>query len=68
MQTAWAIIRILEGGLRYCKEDGLEAEILDPSSPGLVRPDEPHHCRSACKRNPLGGVIGVQKVSLISMV
>ncbi len=42
-RNVWAIIRILEGVLRYCKEDGSEPEILNPGSPGLVRPDEPHH-------------------------
>ncbi len=42
-RDVWAIIRILEGVLRYCKEDGSKPEILNPGSPGLVRPDEPHH-------------------------
>lgn len=39
----WGVINVLEGTLRYCKEDGSIAETLWPGKPGLVRPDEPHH-------------------------
>lgn len=39
----WGVIRVLEGTLRYCKEDGSEPQMLHPGLPGLVRPDEPHH-------------------------
>lgn len=42
-RDVWAIIRILEGELLYCKEDGTGPQLLVPQSPGLVRPDEPHH-------------------------
>jgi tellurite resistance-related uncharacterized protein len=39
----WGVINVLEGALRYCKEDGSADEMLGPEKPGLVRPDEPHH-------------------------
>ncbi len=39
----WGVIRIFEGALRYCKEDGSEPEMLDLGSPGLIRPEEAHH-------------------------
>lgn len=39
----WGVIRISEGALRYCKEDGSEPEMLDPNSPGLIQPEETHH-------------------------
>ena len=38
----WGVIRVFEGTLRYCKEDG-SSDILHPGNPGLVHPDEPHH-------------------------
>ncbi|WP_342454790.1 DUF1971 domain-containing protein [Sphingomonas sp. H160509] len=38
----WGVIRILEGSLRYCREDGT-SRVLDPGMPGLIHPDEPHH-------------------------
>lgn len=38
----WGVIRVIEGTLRYCKEDG-SSDILHPSNPGLIHPDEPHH-------------------------
>lgn len=39
----WGMIRILDGELRYCIEDGSPPQLLTPDRPGLVRPDEPHH-------------------------
>ncbi|MEG3177725.1 DUF1971 domain-containing protein [Sphingomonas sp. RB3P16] len=42
-RDVWGVINVLEGTLRYCKEDGSAPETLTPQSPGLVRPDEPHH-------------------------
>jgi hemoglobin len=38
----WGVIRVFEGTLRYCKEDG-SSDILRPGIPGLIPPDEPHH-------------------------
>jgi tellurite resistance-related uncharacterized protein len=39
----WGVINVAEGQLLYRREDGSAAEMLDPSHPGLVRPDEPHY-------------------------
>ncbi|RVT90919.1 DUF1971 domain-containing protein [Sphingomonas crocodyli] len=39
----WGVIRVLEGALLYCLEDGSPPRILLPGRPGIVRPDEPHH-------------------------
>lgn len=39
----WGVIRVLEGSLRYCREDGSAPVLLTPERPGLVLPDDPHH-------------------------
>ncbi|CAA2159919.1 putative S-adenosyl-L-methionine-dependent methyltransferase TehB [Methylobacterium brachiatum] len=39
---AWALIRILEGELRYCIEDPPFETILTPERPGVVEPEVPH--------------------------
>jgi tellurite resistance-related uncharacterized protein len=38
----WAVIRVLEGRLRYRVLDPSSEEILDSDHPGLVLPDQPH--------------------------
>ena len=40
---AWAVIRVLEGCVRYCIEDGSPCQLLTPDTPGLARPQELHH-------------------------
>ena len=39
----WGIVRVLEGRLRYHDEATGEATILDPSTPGRIRPQALHH-------------------------
>jgi truncated hemoglobin YjbI/tellurite resistance-related uncharacterized protein len=39
----WGLIRVLEGRLLYRLEESGEEMILDPTRPGLVRPQERHH-------------------------
>jgi tellurite resistance-related uncharacterized protein len=39
---AWAVIRILEGELRYCIEDPPFETILTPERPGVVEPEVSH--------------------------
>ena len=38
---AWGIIRVLEGQLRLSFPDG-RTELLDPWTPGLIKPQETH--------------------------
>jgi len=38
----WAIIRVLEGRLRYQVLDPASEVILETGHPGIVRPNEPH--------------------------
>lgn len=38
---AWGVIRMLEGELRLVFPDG-RVELLDPKTPGLIRPEETH--------------------------
>jgi tellurite resistance-related uncharacterized protein len=46
----WAIIRVLDGRLRYQVLEPASEVILEPGYPGLVLPDEPHRVE------PLGPV------------
>jgi len=39
----WGVIRVLEGCVRYRVEAHDQDVILSPGTPGLVRPQEPHH-------------------------
>ncbi|WP_165185068.1 DUF1971 domain-containing protein [Caulobacter soli] len=39
----WGVIRVLEGCVRYRIEAHDHDVILSPGTPGLVRPQEPHH-------------------------
>ncbi|WP_029914416.1 DUF1971 domain-containing protein [Caulobacter sp. UNC358MFTsu5.1] len=39
----WGVIRVLEGCVRYRIEAHDQDVILSPGTPGLVRPQEPHH-------------------------
>jgi hemoglobin len=39
----WGVIRVLEGCVRYRVEAHDHDVILSPGTPGLVRPQEPHH-------------------------
>lgn len=39
----WGVIRVLEGCVRYRIEAHDHEVILSPGTPGLVRPQEPHH-------------------------
>ena len=41
--SVWGIIRVLTGQLRYTIEATGQNVLLDPSRPGLVRPQELHH-------------------------
>ena len=38
----WGIVRVLEGSLRLCFEDGTPELLLAPGRPGLIRPEQPH--------------------------
>ncbi|MEX2375555.1 MAG: DUF1971 domain-containing protein [Dehalococcoidia bacterium] len=38
----WAVIRVLDGRLRYEIFEPASEVILEPSHPGLVLPDQPH--------------------------
>ncbi len=38
---AWGIVRVLEGELTLSFPDG-RTELLDPETPGLIRPEETH--------------------------
>jgi tellurite resistance-related uncharacterized protein len=38
----WGVIRVLEGQLRLSFVDPPEERILQPGSPGLLLPDQPH--------------------------
>jgi tellurite methyltransferase len=40
---AWALIRVLEGKLRYCVEAPLSESIVEPGRPGVIQPQVPHH-------------------------
>lgn len=42
-QGVWGVIRVLEGCVRYRVEAQDHDVILSPGTPGLVRPQEPHH-------------------------
>ena len=46
----WGVITIAEGRLRFRRLDPLEETMLDPASPGIVAPEEPHEVE------PLGPV------------
>ena len=38
----WGLVRVLEGRLRLTYGDGTPERILDPGSPGLLLPGQPH--------------------------
>lgn len=38
----WGVIRVLEGRLRLDHVDGTAARTLDPNTPGLIYPEQPH--------------------------
>jgi truncated hemoglobin YjbI/tellurite resistance-related uncharacterized protein len=42
-EGVWGVIRVLEGCVRYRIEAHDRDVILSPGTPGLVRPQEPHH-------------------------
>jgi truncated hemoglobin YjbI/tellurite resistance-related uncharacterized protein len=42
-EGVWGVIRVLEGCVRYRIEAHDHDVILSPGTPGLVRPQEPHH-------------------------
>lgn len=42
-EGVWGVIRVLEGCVRYRVESHDHDVILSPGTPGLVRPQEPHH-------------------------
>jgi tellurite resistance-related uncharacterized protein len=46
----WALITILEGRLRFRHIDPPSEVVLDPNTPGVVAPEEPHEVE------PLGPV------------
>ncbi|MCJ8143308.1 DUF1971 domain-containing protein [Ancylobacter sp. A5.8] len=39
----WAIIRILDGTISYCPDATGTSITLDSATPGLIRPEQPHH-------------------------
>ena len=40
----WGVIRVLEGTVRYCIEDGsVPPVLLTQATPGLINPEQPHH-------------------------
>jgi tellurite resistance-related uncharacterized protein len=38
----WGIIRVLEGRLRFWKEDGAGVRVLTPETPVVIWPEQPH--------------------------
>jgi len=46
----WAVIRVLEGQLRYRVLDPISETIIDPDHPGFVLPGQPHSVE------PLGAI------------
>jgi len=46
----WGLITVLEGQLRLTLLDNGEEQILDPSRPGVVAPEQPH------RAEPIGPV------------
>ena len=42
-QGVWGVIRILSGQLKLVITETGETRLLDPDSPGLVLPGQPHH-------------------------
>jgi len=46
----WAVIRVLEGRLRYRVLDPVSETLIDPDHPGFVLPDQPHSVE------PLGAI------------
>lgn len=46
----WALIHVVEGSVRYRILEPPSEEILTPSTPGVVRPEQPHEVE------PLGPV------------
>ena len=46
----WALITIVEGRLRFRRLDPPSETVLDPATPGVVAPEEPHEVE------PLGAV------------
>ncbi|GHH25254.1 hypothetical protein GCM10008023_38400 [Sphingomonas glacialis] len=40
--SAWGVIRVLEGRLRYRVLDPSSEVILEPGHPGLILPEQPH--------------------------
>ncbi len=45
-EGVWGIIRVIDGKLRLFFPDGRE-ELLDPETPGLIRPRETHRVEPA---------------------
>ena len=45
----WGVVRVLEGRLKLCFIDPPKEQILSPSSPGLLLPDQPHFVKSLGK-------------------
>lgn len=39
----WGVIRVLEGKLLLTRADPPGEQLLEPGSPGLVLPQQPHH-------------------------
>src|SRR6478609_8221965 len=38
----WGVVRLLEGQLKLCFVDPPREQVLSPTSPGLLLPDQPH--------------------------
>ena len=41
--SAWAVIHVREGKLRYCIEAPSSESILEPGQPGVIQPQVRHH-------------------------
>lgn len=39
----WGVIRVVEGRVRYVRAESASESILDPETPGLIRPEELHY-------------------------
>lgn len=42
-RDVWAVLHVLEGSIRFCREDGDVPQLVTPGAPHLIRPDEPHY-------------------------
>jgi tellurite resistance-related uncharacterized protein len=38
----WGVVRVLEGRLRLDYGDGSHTRLLDPDTPGVLQPEQPH--------------------------